>query len=71
MITLTQQTVYLPRDEILVAANGGRNEDVVSGTNANQVIEVHHNSVLCNSLCGCFHIQGTRTHANYVARMGG
>ena len=40
----------LARNEQLVAADGRRNKDVVCRTNAEEVVNVHYQCILCNSL---------------------
>mmetsp|Transcript_63377 Transcript_63377/g.165984 ORF Transcript_63377/g.165984 Transcript_63377/m.165984 type:complete len:419 (-) Transcript_63377:326-1582(-) len=48
--TVDQGTDDLTRDQVLVAADGGGQEDVVDTADAEQVVQVHHDGVLRDAL---------------------
>ena len=48
--TVDDSRDYLARDEHLVAADGRADEDVIYGTHAEQVVGIHHDSILSDTL---------------------
>ena len=48
--TIDDSRDHLARDEHLVAADGRANEDVIYGTHAEQVVGIHHDSILSDTL---------------------